>query len=379
MLSKLPQTGTTIFSVMSALAAEHRAINLSQGFPNFPCDPVLIDLVYKAMKDGYNQYPPMPGILPLREVIAHKTNKLFGSQIGPDQITVTAGATQAIYTAITAVVHPGDEVIIFTPAYDCYAPAIELNGGKTVAIQLEGPEYQIDLNKLKSAITPKTRMVMINSPHNPTGQLITQETLNGIADLLRDTDIILLSDEVYEHIVFDGEQHASVLAHEELAARSFVVSSFGKTFHATGWKMGYCVAPNHLMTEFRKCHQFIVFTCHTPTQYALAEYMQDENTYLNLGGFYQQKRDFFLDCLRGSAFKVLPSKGTYFQLLDYSALSNLNDVDYARELTIKHKVASIPVSVFNSEPRNDRYLRFCFAKDDDTLRKAAEILKNLQP
>lgn len=376
--SKLPHVETSIFSVMSALANEHGALNLSQGFPNFPCDPELVDLVTKYMKAGKNQYPPMPGIPELREVIAAQTNERHRTAINPDtEVTVTSGATQAIYTAITATVSTGDEVIILTPAYDCYGPSIELNGAKVVEVPLATPGFKVDLEKLKAAITPNTRMIMVNTPHNPSGSLVSREEWLQIAEMIRDTDILILSDEVYEHIVFDGEKHCSVLAIEELRNRAFVVASFGKTFHVTGWKMGYCIASEKLMAEFRKCHQFIVFTTHTPSQYALAEYMQNEEKINDLGPFYQQKRDRFLESLGDTRFKFTPAKGTYFQLLNFRDISQKSDVDFARELTIDHKIAAVPISVFYEDRRNEHYLRFCFAKDDETLRDAGKLLNQI--
>lgn len=378
MNSKLPHVETSIFSVMSALANEHGALNLSQGFPNFSCDPDLVDLVTKYMKAGKNQYPPMPGIPELREIIAAQTNRRHGAAINPDtEVTVTSGATQAIYTAITATVSAGDEVIILTPAYDCYGPSIELNGAKVVEVPLSTPGFKVDMEKLKAAITPRTRMIMVNTPHNPSGSLVTREEWLQIAEMIRETNIIILSDEVYEHIVFDGEKHCSVLAIEELRNRAFVVASFGKTFHVTGWKMGYCIASKKLMTEFRKCHQFIVFTTHTPSQYALAEYMQNEDKINDLGPFYQQKRDLFLESLGDTAFEFSPAEGTYFQLLNYQNISDELDVDFARRLTIEHKIAAVPISVFYEDRRNEHYLRFCFAKDDDTLRNAGKLLNEI--
>ncbi len=378
MNSKLPHVGTSIFSVMSALANEHNALNLSQGFPNFPCDPELVELVTKYMRDGKNQYPPMPGIPELREVIAAQTHKRYGAPVNPDsEITVVSGATQAIYTAITATVQQGDEVIVFAPAYDCYGPAIELSGGKVVEVPLDTPGFTIPFDRLREAITPRTRMIMVNTPHNPSGSLVTREEWLQLAEIVRDTNILILSDEVYEHIVFDGEKHCSVLSIEELRQRSFVVSSFGKTFHVTGWKMGYCIAPQSLTTEFRKCHQFIVFTSHTPSQYALAEYMQNDEKIDGLGPFYQGKRDLFLESLGETRFGYTPAKGTYFQLLNYRDLTHEGDVAYSRRLTTERGIASIPISVFYSDGRNDHYLRFCFAKDDDTLRMAGELLNQI--
>lgn len=376
--SKLPHVQTSIFSVMSALANEHNAVNLSQGFPNFPCDPELVNLVTKYMKEGKNQYPPMPGIPELREVIAQQTNSRHGSSINPTtEVTVTSGATQAIYTAITATVRAGDEVIILTPAYDCYGPSIELNGAKVVEVPLATPGFKVDMEKLQAAITPRTRMIMVNTPHNPSGSLVTREEWLQIAEMIRDTDILILSDEVYEHIVFDDEKHCSVLAVEELRDRAFVTASFGKTFHVTGWKMGYCIASDKLMAEFRKCHQFIVFTTHTPSQYALAEYMQNEKKIDGLGPLYQSKRDLFLESLGDTAFEFTPAKGTYFQLLNFRNISDELDVDFARKLTIEHKIAAVPISVFYEDRRNEHYLRFCFAKDDDTLRDAGKLLNQI--
>lgn len=376
--SKLPQVGTSIFSVMSALANEHQALNLSQGFPNFPCDPELIDLVTKYMKEGRNQYPPMPGIPELRNIIAAQANARSGSSVNPEtEVTVTSGATQAIYTAITATISQGDEVIVFAPAYDCYGPAIELSGGKVVEVPLVTPGFEIDFNALQKAITPRTRMIMVNTPHNPSGSIVSREDWEQLSELISGTGIIILSDEVYEHIVFDGYRHCSVLEIEALRNRAFVVASFGKTFHVTGWKMGYCIAPHDLMTEFRKCHQFIVFTSHTPSQYALAEYMKHQEKIDGLAPFYQQKRDLFLESLGETGFTYTPAKGTYFQLLNYRNVSSLSDVEFARELTINEKIASVPISVFYEDGRNDYYLRFCFAKDDDTLRKAGKLLNKI--
>lgn len=376
--SKLPATGTSIFSVMSGLAMEHNAINLSQGFPDFPVDPDLIELVDKAMKDGHNQYPPMPGIPALREIVIHQANARHGCNLnaGTD-IAITSGATQAIFTAITATIKAGDEVIIFTPAYDCYQPAVELNGGKTVKVPLLAPDFEPDWQKLKDAISEKTRMIIVNTPHNPTGTLFTVENWKRLAAMIQNTDILVLSDEVYEHIVFDDHDHSSVLAIEELCNRCFVVGSFGKTFHVTGWKMGYCLASPGLMEEFKKCHQYIVFTSHSPSQYALAEYMQNTTKIDRLGAFYQQKRDIFLRCISASKFEFTPASGTYFQLLNYSAISRQHDVDFARRLTIDFGIAAIPVSVFNENGRDEHYLRFCFAKGDDTLRQAGEILTQI--
>jgi methionine transaminase len=376
--SKLPKVGTTIFTVMSQLANENQAINLSQGFPDFESSAELIGLVNDAMKKGLNQYAPMPGILTLREQIAAKTEKLYGTAYHPDtEITVTAGATQAIYTAIAATVREGDEVIIFTPAYDCYEPAIELNGGKTVFVQMHAPNYKIDWDQVKKLITQRTKMIIINTPHNPTGTVLEGEDMLALEKIVSDTDIVLISDEVYEHIIFDGKQHQSVSKYPGLAERSFIISSFGKTFHNTGWKMGYCLAPKNLMIEFRKAHQFIVFSANTPVQYGLAEYLKNENNYLELNAFYQEKRDLFTSLVKGSRFEILPSSGTYFQLLSYKGISDMADTDFAIELTEKHKIASIPVSVFYHQKVDEKVLRFCVAKKEETLQQSAEILNKV--
>lgn len=373
--SKLPNVGTTIFSVMSKLAEEHKAINLSQGFPDFNCSEKLLSLVSHYMKKGLNQYAPMPGIMPLRESIAAKTEELYGAKYDPEtEITITAGATQAIFTAIAATIKEGDEVVIFTPAYDCYKPAIELNGGKPVFVRLEAPAYSINWEDLKKVVSQRTRMIIINSPHNPTGGIMSAGDMEQLEKLVQKTDILVLSDEVYEHIVFDGKGHESVCKYPSLAERSFVVSSFGKTYHTTGWKMGYALAPKNLMTEFRKSHQYIVFSCNTPLQFAYADYLKQKDEYLNLNNFYQQKRDSFNKLVQGSRFNLLPSAGTYFQLLDYSEITDKKDTDYAVELTRKNKIASVPVSVFYNSPVDHKVLRFCFAKDEETLEKAAEIL-----
>jgi len=376
--SKLPKVQTTIFTVMSRLAQEHQAINLSQGFPDFESDDALKDLVHLAMKKGHNQYAPMAGLMELREQIAIKTQNLYGTIYHPDtEITVTAGATQAIYTAISAVIHEGDEVIIFTPAYDCYEPAVEMNGGRAVIVQMRAPDYKIDWTHVRKLINPRTKMIIINTPHNPTGTMLNKEDFIALEKLIANTDIILLSDEVYEHIVFDDNKHYSAAMFPKLAERSFIVASFGKTFHNTGWKLGYCIAPEMLMNEFRKVHQYIVFSVNTPMQYALAEYLKNENNYLRLGSFYQQKRDFFINAIRNSKFEIIPSKGTYFQLLGYKKISHEKDTDFAVSLTVDYKIASIPISVFYNQHLDDKMLRFCFAKKTETLAKAAEILNKI--
>lgn len=376
--SKLPNVGTTIFTVMSRLAAECNAINLSQGFPDFDCAPALRELFCKYINAGYNQYPPMAGVMGLREAIAEKMSSLYDAQYDPEhEVTVTPGATYAIYTAVSAFVNPGDEVILFEPAYDSYAPAVEVNGGKCVYVQLKYPDYSIDWETVKRAITPKTRMMILNSPNNPTASVMSSEDFRVLASLLRDTDIIIASDEVYEHLVYDGHKHQSVASVPGLAERSFVVNSFGKTYAVTGWKMGYALAPKNLMLEFRKVHQFNAFVCNSPVQYAFADYLKNKDAYLSLSAFYQKKRDFFLDGLKGSRFKPLPSRGTFFQNLAYDAISDERDTDLAIRLTKEKGVASIPVSVFYREPPPHRVLRFCFAKSEETLARGAEILRRL--
>ena len=373
--SKLPKVGTTIFSVMSKLAKDHNAINLSQGLPDFKISPELSELVFENMKKGKNQYAPMPGIPELRDELSKKIEKLYSIKYNSDtEITITAGATQAIFTAITAVIEEEDEVIIFTPAYDCYSPAIELNGGKPVFIQLTAPNFLIDWSQVQKMITRKTRMIIINSPHNPSGTLLTTHDMLSLEKIVKASNIIVLSDEVYEHIIYDGKKHQSVALYPTLAEHSFAVYSFGKTFHNTGWKIGYCIAPENLMAEFRKVHQFNVFSANTPTQYALAEYLKNENNFLSLPNFYQEKRDVFCDLLEESRFNIIPAGGTYFQLLDYSEITDMKDTEFAIQLTEDNKIASIPVSVFYNSPPDSKVLRFCFAKDNETLEKAAEIL-----
>ncbi|WP_405203383.1 methionine aminotransferase [Dokdonia sp. LLG6352-1] len=373
--SKLPDVGTTIFTVMSKLAHQEGAINLAQGFPGFNSDPKLQQLVTKAMSDGYNQYAPMPGVYGLREQIANKINTLYDSYYHPEsEVTVTAGATQAIYTIVSAFIRPGDEVIVLKPAYDCYEPAVTVNGGTIVPIQLKAPLYKVNWSAVERAITPKTKMLFINTPHNPTGTILDKEDMMELSRILKGTDIILLSDEVYEHIVFDGKKHESVARYPELRARSFITASFGKTFHNTGWKMGYTVAPKALMEEFQKVHQFNVFSVHHPSQKAFATYLKEPEHYLRLNDFFQQKRDLFLDLIKDSRFKVTPAAGTYFQMLDYSEITQEEDVEFAKRLTKDHKVASIPTSVFNLHQEDFKMLRFCFAKDNETLKKAATIL-----
>ena len=376
--SKLPKAGTTIFTIMSALANECGAINLSQGFPNFPVSSELIDLIHQKMKDGHNQYAPMPGILPLRERIAEKIQDLYSAKYNPEtEITITSGGTQAIYTAITAIIREGDEVIVFEPAYDCYAPAIELSGGIPVSLHLKHPDFHIDWDEVKKMVNKKTRMIMINTPHNPCGSVLTAKDMHELEKITSGTNIIILSDEVYEHVIFDGHEHQSVTRYPELAEKSFAVFSFGKTYHATGWKMGYIVAPEKLMTKFRRVHQFNVFASNTPIQHALAEFMSEKKHYEGLNKFYQSKRDYFLKLMNGSRFRPLPCSGSYFQLFDYSEISNEKDTEFAKRITKEFKVASIPVSVFYKNPPEEKILRFCFAKDDETLKAAAEKLKEV--
>ncbi len=373
--SKLPNVKTTIFTIMSKLAKEHNAINLSQGFPDFDSDPKLIELVSKAMTTGYNQYAPMPGVFSLRTQIANKFSRLYNVTYHPEtEITITAGATQAIFTIIAAFINKGDEVIIFKPAYDCYEPAIELHKGVPVCVQLEAPHYNVDWQKVKQLIGPKTKMIIINTPHNPCGIVWSKEDMLALENLVRDTNIIVLSDEVYEHIIFDGKQHQSLCLFPHLKERSFVVASFGKTFHNTGWKIGYCTAPAELMQEFRKVHQFNVFCVNHPMQIAFAKYLKEPNHYLELNSYYQQKRDFFLKAIENSRFKFTPSGGTYFQLLDYSGINDENDVSFAKRLVKEHQIASIPISSFTVDNFDQKMLRFCFAKKKETLEKAAAIL-----
>jgi methionine aminotransferase len=364
---------------MSGLANETGAINLSQGFPSFEVSRELIELYHQAMMKNHNQYAPMPGLLPLREELSKKTEKVHGAYYNPEsEITITAGGTQALYTAITAFINKGDEVIIFEPAYDSYKPAIELAGGVVKPYSLTPPDYRINWEEVKQMITSKTKMIMINTPHNPSGTILTAYDLEQLDAITRDTNIIVLSDEVYEHIIFDGETHQSVARFENLRNRSLIVYSFGKTFHATGWKTGYCLAPEYLMKEFRKVHQFLVFSVNTPLQVALAAYLKNEEHYLNLPSFYQAKRDYFLSLIEGCSFTFTPCKGSYFQLLDYSSFSNEKDTDLAIRLTKEFGIASIPVSVFYSSPVDTKMLRFCFAKDNETLEKAAEKIHRIK-
>jgi len=376
----LPNVGTTIFTTMSALAVEKNAVNLGQGFPDFDCDPALIDQVATAMRAGFNQYPPMTGVPQLRDAIAAKIHALYGCRYDAgSEITITAGATQGLLTAILCSVRAGDEVIVIEPVYDSYVPSIELAGGKPVYVQMEvGPSgYSIPWAKVAAAVTPKTRMIMLNSPHNPTGSIFSEADIRALSDIVRGTNIILLSDEVYEHMVYDGKRHESLCRYPELAERTFVISSFGKTYHVTGWKVGYVAAPAQLSAEFRKVHQFNVFTVNTPVQHGLAAYMTNPSPYLELGAFYQHKRDLFREGLAGTRFRLLPSDGTYFQCVDYSAISDLPEADFAKWLTSEIGVAAIPVSAFYHQPTESGIVRFCFAKRDETLLRALKQLATI--
>ncbi len=376
--SKLPKSKVSIFSVMSQMAVDHNAINLSQGFPNFETDKKLKKLVNKAMKNGYNQYPPANGVVALREAISKKIENLHQTYYEPEtEITVTSGATEALYCAISAFVGKGDEVIVLKPAYDTYEPTVKLSGGKVVPIQLEGSDYGINWEKIKNAVNQHTRMIIINSPHNPTGRVFSEKNMKKLESLLKNTNIILLSDEVYEHLIFDDRIHQSASKFPGLAERAIVCASFGKTFHNTGWKTGYCAAPSDLMKEIRKIHELTTFSVNHPMQQAYSKYLKDENTYLSLPNFYQQKRDLFLNLIKPSRFCYTPSEGTYFQLLDFTEITDEPDTEFAKRLITEHNLASIPVSVFNKDQKDHHQLRFCFAKTDETLEKAAEILCKL--
>lgn len=376
--SKLPAVGTTIFTTMSALATQYKAINLGQGFPDFPMNEELVAKVNEAMQHGYNQYAPMQGYMPLREVIAQKVYTLYGSQPNPDtDITITPGGTYAIYTALTTVLQPGDEVIVFEPAYDSYIPNIEVNGAVAVRINLQFPEYKIDWNEVRARITPRTRMIILNSPHNPTGAILQPEDIDELKSIVQNSGIFILSDEVYEHLIFDGKAHHSILRYPELAARSFVCFSFGKVYHCTGWKLGYCIAPPELTKEFRKIHQFNCFSCHTPSQVALASFLQNQDAYLSLGPYLQQKRDYFQQLMKHTRFDPLPSYGSYFKLYKYDRISEESDTDLAIRLTQEAGVAAIPVSAFYREQTDNKVIRFCFAKKEETLETAAAQLQKV--
>lgn len=373
--SKLPKTGTTIFSIMSALAQEYDAINLSQGYPELEVSARLKSLVKRHIDICHHQYAPMPGIMKLREKIAEKIEKLYGVCYDPEtEVTVTPGATLAIYTAISSVVGEGDEVLIFTPAYDSYTPSVLLNGGVPIYIPLKAPEFSIPWDTVRKFINHRTKLILINNPHNPTGTVLSEHDMLQLQHMLQGTEIMVLSDEVYEHLVFDGKIHQSICRYPSLAERSFVVYSFGKTYNITGWKIGYCVAPYALMAEFRKVYQYQIFSVNTPLQSALADFMEDDSAYLHLAQTYQQKRDFFLNCLQGSRFEYIPSAGTYFQLLNYHQISDEKDTELAIRLTKEIKVASIPISIFYHKPTDLKLLRFCFAKSNEVLEDAARRL-----
>ena len=373
--SKLPAVGTTIFTVMSSLAQQYHAVNLGQGFPDYPMDERLIALVNEAMRNGANQYMPMQGYAPLREVLADKVESLYGTSVHADtQITITPGGTYAIYTALTAVLRPGDEVIVFEPAYDSYIPNIELNGATAVRIPLAFPGYRIDWDLVRAAITPSTRMIMLNSPHNPTGSVLSVQDMEELRSVVKDSRILILSDEVYEHLIFDGLEHQSILRYPDLLERSFVCFSFGKVYHCTGWKLGYCISNPSFMTEFRKVHQFNCFTCHAPSQVALAAFLQEKDSYLQLGAFLQQKRDHFLERMQPGRFNLLPSSGSYFVCGTYERISDESDKDLAIRITKEYAVATIPVSAFYKDGTDHHVLRFCFAKQASTLDAAAEKL-----
>ncbi len=373
--SKFPHLGISIFPVMSALAQQHHAINLAQGFPGFPVSEELIDLVHSYLRQGHNQYSPMPGIMRLREVISAKQATLYGTYFDPaTEVTIAAGATEAVFSAISAFVSPGDEVIVFEPVFDIYPPAIELNGGKVVRIKLRFPDFAYDWQEVKAAISPKTKLIILNSPHNPTGKALTWEDVEALATILKDSSILVLSDEVYEHMVFDGKQHHCLAAHPDLKERTLVIASLGKVFHCTGWRIGYCLAPSSLSAEFRTTHQFVTFSANTPIQHAMADYLENEEHYLSLPSIFQAKRDLFRDLMATGPFTLLHTEGSYFQLASYEGLSPLGDVAFAQWLTETHKVASIPISVFYGDGTDHKIIRFCFAKEDEELAQAAERL-----
>ena len=374
-VSKLPSVGTSIFAVMSQMAAGHKAVNLSQGFPDFPVSPKLIDRIHHYMKKGMNQYAPMPGVPALREQIANTVKKLHNVDYDPDkEINIVAGATQAIYSIISTVIKEDDEAIIFEPAYDSYAPSIKLNGGIVKYAELKMPDYHVDWEEVSRLITHRTKLIVINTPHNPTGSILRAEDMQRLGEIIKDTDIVVLSDEVYEHIIFDHLKHESACRFPDLAKRTFVVGSFGKTFHATGWKMGFVLAPPNLMAEFRKTHQFVVFAVNTPIQYALADFLKNEKNYLGISKMYEEKRDYFISKIQSSRFKIVPSYGTYFQLLDYSDISDEPEMEFATRLIKEFKIASVPISPFYHDGTETHRLRFCFAKEEKTLDKAAKIL-----
>ena len=377
--SKLPDVGTTIFTVMSQMAVEYNAVNLGQGFPDFPMSEELTSLVAKAMNDGFNQYVHMNGLPLLRKRLAEKAHRLYNTELDSEtQITVTPGGTYAIYTALTTVLNPGDEVIVFEPAYDSYIPNIEINGAKPVLISLRFPDYSIPWEEVRKKINARTRMIMINSPHNPTGAVLTEHDITELRSIVEGTDILILSDEVYEHLIYDGMPHLSILRYPDLLKRSFVCFSFGKTYHCTGWKLGYCISSSELMKEFRKVHQFNCFSCDSPKQVAIAEYILQEDEYLNLGPFLQKKRDFFRGLMQSTPFECIPSHGSYFECYSYGHFSNETDKELAVRLTREYGIATIPVSAFYKQGEDNKVLRFCFAKKEDTLTKAIQKLSGLQ-
>lgn len=376
--SKLPDVGTTIFTVMSQLASQYNAINLSQGFPDYDCSPQLVELVNRNMKKGYNQYAPMAGVLSLRERIAAKQEQLHGAKYDPEtEITITAGGTQALFTSLTCVIQPEDEVIIFEPAYDSYAPTVTLLGGRVKSFELSPPDYKIDWPMVRKLVSPKTRMIILNSPNNPTGTTLNADDIDELIRITHNSDILILSDEVYEHLVYDGKEHLSISRYPELKNRSFITASFGKLFHTTGWKVGYCLAPGWLMKEFRKVHQFEVFSVNTPVQYAISEFMQNPANYLEVSAFFQKKKDFFCSLMKETRFDLLPCNGSYFQSVKYSRISDEADTVLAKRLTTEFRVASIPVSAFYSKGTDHKVLRFCFAKKQETLEKAVHSLANV--
>ena len=376
--SKLPSTGVSIFSVMSRLADEHGAINLSQGFPDFDCSPELVEMVARCMRDGHNQYAPMLGIFELRQAIARKIELLYGRRYDPaTEITITSGATEGIFSTLTALVRPGDEVVLLQPAYDSYVPAVQLSGGVPVFVTLRGPGYRVDWSEVRRAVTRRTRVIMVNSPHNPTGMVFDREDLRQLAGILEHTDAFVVSDEVYEHIVFDGRRHESMAGHPEIAGRAVVISSFGKTYHTTGWKIGYCAAPAALSAEVARVHQFVTYTVNGAIQRAYAEFVAREPSASDVTPYYQAKRDLFLRLLEGSRFRPLPCQGTYFQMVDYSDITRERDGDFALRLIKEHGVAAIPISPFMTGADPGPVLRFCFAKRDDTLERAAERLRQV--
>ena len=377
-LSKLPNVGTTIFTVMSSLAAECKAVNLGQGFPDYPMNEDLISLVNKAMSEGHNQYVHMNGFAPLREVISEKVQSLYNIKVNPEsQVTITPGGTYAIYTALTSVLQPGDEVIVFEPGYDSYIPNVEINGAVPVLINLEFPSYKINWGEVRKRITSKTRMIMLNSPHNPTGAVLLEKDMEELRSIVKNTNILILSDEVYEHLIFDNILHQSILRYPELLERSFVCFSFGKVYHCTGWKLGYCISAPALMTEFRKVHQFNCFSCNTPAQVALSDFLPNKEFYLSLGTFMQKKRDYFQTLMSGTRFTPIDSYGSYFQCYRYDRISNEKDSDFAIRITKEYRVATIPVSAFYKSGKDDNVVRFCFAKKNETLELAVERLSKI--